>query len=252
MNCRDYREAIAAEPSECFEGGAAHAAGCAACAEFREEMRALDACIARALAIDVPEVKMPELPPVETGREATAGAQAPAASPSAGRRPFMSLPLWAGLAAAVAVAAFLGLRTPGGDDGHAQLVAEIVGHMDHEQASRQVTSVAVAEDALARVVDPAVATMDRGVGLITYAMSCVINGRTVPHLVVQGDRGPITLILMSEEPVERPVPLSGENVHGVLVPAGSGSIAIIGQREGQLAEVNRIGDRLARSVEWTI
>ena len=94
--------------------------------------------------------------------------------------------------------------------------------------------------------------MDRGVGLITYAMSCVINGRTVPHLVVQGDEGPITLILLSEEPVDHPISLSGENVRGVIVPVGSGSIAIIGQREGQLAEVDRIGDRLARSVEWTI
>jgi hypothetical protein len=124
--------------------------------------------------------------------------------------------------------------------------------MDHEESSRQVTSVAVEAGTLDKVVRSQASGMDHDIGLITYAMSCVINGRTVPHLVIQGNRGPVTLILLSGESLEEPIPLSGDNVHGVLLPVGSGSIAVIGQREDQLGEIDRIGRKLAESVEWTI
>jgi hypothetical protein len=247
MNCDEYREAIAADPSESFHGGAAHAAGCEACSNCRQEMRALDERIARALAIDVPEFEMPVLPPIEADDGRRAGAAAPTFRASR-----FSMPLWMGLAAAVVVAAVLVTGVPEREPGGQDLVDQIMAHMDHEEASRQVTSVPVATQTLNEVVSRRVSGMDQDIGLITYAMSCVINGRTVPHLVIQGSRGPVTLILLPEETVDAPIPLSGDNVHGVLLPVGSGSIAVIGQREDQLDEIGRIGQKLAKSVEWNI
>ena len=64
MNCEDFKKAIAADPSATFEG-AEHAAGCTDCAAFQAEMQAFDARIGKALAIDVPELTIPELPPIE-------------------------------------------------------------------------------------------------------------------------------------------------------------------------------------------
>jgi len=251
MNCEEYREAIAADPSGRLAGDDAHASGCDACSKYRDEMREFDECILRALAIDVPEFKLPGLPEIEP-----AGGERPAvAAISSGRRSrssFTSPPLWAGLAAAVAVVAVLFIGLPDTHTDHRQLVGEIIAHMDHEQASRQVTSIAVPAGTLHAVVDRKVAAMNRDVGLITYAMSCVINGRTVPHLVIQSNTGPVTLILLAEETIDSSIPLDGENVHGVLLPVGSGSIAVIGQREDQLDEIDRIGRELAESVEWSI
>lgn len=249
MNCEEYREAIAADPSGRFEGGDVHVSGCDACSKYGDEMRALDECIARALAIDVPELRLPDLPHIRRAGEPAAAADPPAAG---SRSRFMSPPLWAGLAAAVALLAVLFTGRFDARTDHRQLVAEIVAHMDHEQASRQVTSVPVPAETLHEIVDPKVAAMDRDVGLITYAMSCVINGRRVPHLVIQGSTGPVTLILLADEAIESAIPLAGESVHGVLLPVGSGSIAVIGQREDQLDEIDRIGKELAESVEWSI
>lgn len=165
---------------------------------------------------------------------------------------FTTPPFWAGLAAAVAVAAVLVFGIPQAERGTQDLVGEILAHMDHEEASRRVTSVPVATQTLNRVVGDQVAGMDHDVGLITYAMSCVINGRRVPHLVIQGNNGPVTLILLPDEAIHTSIPLSGENVHGVLLPVGSGSIAVIGQREDQLDEIGDIGRKLVESVEWNI
>jgi hypothetical protein len=248
MNCDEYREAIAADPSESFHGGAAHAAGCEQCSNYRQEIRVLDERIALALAIDVPELRMPELPPIEADNGRRTGA---AASHFRASR-FRSPPLWMGLAAAAVVAAVLVTGLPERERGGQDLADQIVAHMDHEEGSRRVTSVPVATQTLNKVVGRQVSGMDQDIGLITYAMSCVINGRTVPHLVIQGSRGPVTLILLPDETIDAPIPLSGDNVHGVLLPVGSGSIAVIGQREDQLEEIGQIGRKLAESVEWNI
>jgi uncharacterized protein DUF3379 len=84
--------------------------------------------------------------------------------------------------------------------------------------------------------------------LITYAQSCVINGREVPHLVIQGERGPITILLMPEEKVSGPESVTGESVKGVILPVGNGSIAIFGEREEALERIER---KVLDSVTWS-
>lgn len=250
MNCEEYREAITADPSESFAGGSAHSAACAECSRYRDEVHSLDARIAAALAIDVPPLRMPELAPLDR----RAGNVVDFKGKRSGR---IRAPVWLGIAAGVAVAVFAGLTLLSPGPARATLAEEIVAHMDHEQASRQVTSVAVSDERLYDVINPKVAApgataMNRNLGLVTYAQSCVINGNTVPHLVVQGESGPVTLILLPDETIEGPIPLSGDHVRGVIVPVGSGSVAIIGERSGQLEEIDRLGRRIIESVEWQI
>jgi hypothetical protein len=128
------------------------------------------------------------------------------------------------------------------------LAAQVLSHLDHEPNALLPTNTEVAEQRLAQVVNDEVGTMDRNIGLVTYAMSCVINGRTIPHLVIQGEKGPITLLLMPEEMVSMPVPLIGESINGVILPVGNGSIAIIGQRNERLDDIKK---RVVNSVEWS-
>jgi hypothetical protein len=247
MNCEQYRKAITADPSENFDGGMAHAAGCELCSRYRADLRSLDERIACALSIEVPALKMPVLPPAhEVANKVTDLPQ-----PGFARRFMPAPPLWAGLAASLIMVAILVVSFPGSERAPS-LAEEIIAHMDHEQDSRGVTSVPVSMRTLGEVVGPDVAAMDDSIGLITYAMSCIINGRTVPHLVVQGTGGPVTLILLPEETISASIPLSGENVYGVILPVGSGSVAVIGQREEQQSEIARIGRKIADSVEWTI
>ena len=241
MNCDDYIEAIAADPSESFAGGAEHAAGCDSCSAFKAEMRALDETIAKALAIDVPELAIPKLPPVEDDNVVNLPFRHTAR---------MTTPAWFGIAAALALAAVIGVQFTGNNPANDQLLAEtVLAHVDHEPWALEVTDVAVSEQRFSRVVNPSIGTMDRDIGLISYAQSCIINGRTIPHLVIQGEKGPVTLLLMPEEMVSSPVPLSGESVNGVILPHGDGSIAIIGEREERIDEIQ---DRVKESVEWSI
>lgn len=241
MSCEKYRQEIAADPSTSQEDVALHVAACPSCAAFSAEMRSLDQSIAKALAIDVPELKMPELPSIENDNVVTLPFK---------RQNRITTPAWIGIAASFALAAIIGIQFFGSDpSGGLTLGEEILAHLDHEPRALRITNVAVSDERLSRVVNPSVGTMDRNVGLVTYARSCVINGKTVPHLVIQGEKGPITLLLMPEEMVDGAVSLDGDSVDGVILPVGSGSIAIIGERGERLEEIEQ---RVIDSVEWSI
>ena len=234
MNCEEYREAITADPS--WEGGEEHVSACAACASYRDEMRAVDRRISGALSIEVPELRMPELPDIDTEKVVTLSK----------RR--LSTPAWFALAATVVVAAFLGIRMYGGNVTYPSLADEIVAHLDHEPYALRVTDKRVSDRKLARVVPATVANMDHDAGLITYAQTCVINGKKVPHLVIQGERGPVTILLMPDEMIGDAVEIEGQSINGVILPVGSGSVAIIGQEEERL---DRIEQSVMNSVAWS-
>ena len=235
MNCQQYREALAAQPDELSAGADAHVAQCAECAAFRRDIQSLEELIARALQIDVPELRLPELKPVD-------GSSAVASLPL--RR--MSTPVWLGLAASVAIAAVLGIRLLANDPVQPSLAAAILEHLDHEPQALRATNTAVSAQRLDDVVGVR-ADMDSSPGLVTYAMTCVINGHTVPHLVIQGERGPVTILLLAEETIYASLPIEGEAVRGVILPVGSGSIAVIGERDEPL---DKIQEQVVNSVHW--
>ena len=241
MQDKDYKETIAADPGAAFDDSMLSAEDREAAKAFRDEMRALDEKIARALAIDVPDLQMPALPDLE---EDVNVVQMPVRN-----KPRFTTPAWVGIAASVAVLAVLGARFLGPDPAYPSLAAEVIAHLDHEPQALRVTTEAVPERRLQNVVHRSGAEIDSGVGLVTYARSCVINGKTVPHLVIQGKLGPITLLLMPDEKVDNATPLSGDGINGVILPVGSGSIAIIGEREENLHDVKQ---RVVGSVTFSI
>ncbi len=235
MNCEEYQQAITADPS--FNDDAGHVSGCPACQDYRVQMRLLDSQIARALEIDVPQVTMPELPEV-----------APDNVVAMSRRRGPTAPAWFAMAATVTVAAILGVRMISSSVEFDSLEDEVLAHLDHEPAALRVTDVAVSDQRLRSVVPADVAAMDHSAGLITYAQSCPIRGKEVPHLVIQGKEGPVTILLMPEETITEAVQLSGEHVNGVILPVGSGSIAIIGGRDERLEKIEQ---QVLKSVTWT-
>jgi len=129
------------------------------------------------------------------------------------------------------------------------LADEVLAHLDHEPAALLPSTTPVSGERLASVVPANVARMDPGAGLITYAQSCEINGNTVPHLVIQGEYGPITILLMPEEAIAGATPIDGDNIRGVILPVGDGSVAIIGAREEKLDKVEK---SVLESVRWSI
>lgn len=199
-------------------------------------LKALDLRIARALQIDVPPLVMPELPDID---------ESVAALPVRRRS---KAPVWFAVAATVVLGLSIALRMSSMFEDYDTLADEVLAHLDHEPRALRVTDVPVSDRRLQRTVPASLAVFDRNESLITYANSCIINGHRVPHLVVQGQHGPVTILLMPEEKVDETVPLDGNAVHGVILPVGDGSIAIIGPRDEPLEPIQ---ENVRASLTWT-
>ncbi|MEM9687892.1 MAG: DUF3379 family protein [Pseudomonadota bacterium] len=238
MDCNELKQKIYADPYAVTE---AELAECEDCRVLLDEVRATDAQLKQAMSIGVPPLKMPELPAIDTDNVV-----------GLPTRRAKKAPMWLATAAAVTLAAFLGINTfTGHDHSHddATLAAQIIEHMAHEPYALKVTDVPVSDRRLNRIVPATVADVSHDAGLITYAESCEINGNLVPHLVIQGENGPVTIILLPDEKVESATPLDGGGFKGLLVPVGEGSIAILGEESPE--SMQRIRESFTSSANWS-
>jgi hypothetical protein len=114
------------------------------------------------------------------------------------------------------------------------LASELVEHVLHEPGSWQ-SRQPVTPELLAAVLAEAGVRYDVGLP-VTYASPCPFRGRVVPHLVVQTDRGPLTVMVLAHVKSTAKEKFSEGGYRGVVLPAGVGSIAVVA-RQGQ--EVDR-------------
>ena len=220
MTCDDARLLIGADPGATTPELEEHLATCAACARFREEMRALDAEIRRAL----------ERPP-DTVR------------PRSGRPP-RTWRQWA-LAASVVLASFavlaVWLLRPSDT-----LAREVVAHVQAEPESWLATQHVSAQD-IGQALRGAGVALDVTSDRVMYAQSCWFRGHYVPHLVIQTARGPATVLILRHEQVRARRSFHEAGMTGLIIPAEHGSIAVLTRGAGDPAD---IAGHMQDEVHW--
>lgn len=144
----------------------------------------------------------------------------------------------------LATALWVGLREP------SELPAAVMAHVHHEPEALARTEQAVPAAEMEAVLRRAGAELMRPVGLVSYVKLCPFRGNMVAHFVVQGDKGPVTVLLLPEENVVTTTPVREDGFVGTLVPLEiGGSIAVVGGTDESL---DVIRDRLVRAVRWSI
>ncbi len=236
MNCETLRERLAQDPARVDEEYDRHAESCAACQAYRQRLLRAEALIQDALRFDVNSI----------GR---ADEDGPAASVA--RAGWVN---WAsGLAAGLLVGVTLwGFLSGGSNLSPEELASAVVDHWYHEPDSWLETSSVVSAALLAEVLAGEAELDQAALQTVSYAETCWVAGEWIPHLVVQGETGPYMVLLMPGRVLQSPVPLSlpEEGLSGSIMPAGGGSIAVLGA--GQSSEIDRLENTLAAAVDWTI
>ena len=236
MNCLELRRILMAEPQRRDGGVAEHLKDCAACANFAREMTALNARLEAAFKVPVPE-----------------GLEARIALDGSLRNRRRPLRPWMALAASVLMVGLLttfAWRHEHPSD--ATLASAVVRHIENPEEVQAIgPNRALIHDAayIAGVMHTAGAGMQGGMDDVTYAQVCLFRGERVAHLVVQGANGPVTIMLLRHIHVEKTVPVDEDGFHGVIVPAGKGSIAIVTNNN---TPVQPMESELASKVEWTL
>ncbi len=226
MNCLEFRRAAGADPEHLDADARAHLDACPACAEYHRSLVAMDATILKALQVPL-----------------TAAAAAVRTSPP--KRPPLPRSRWLALAASIVAGVLVGsLLWVGGP--RATLAREVVEHVLHEPQSLTATHADLAD--VERILGDAGVRVRPGIGTVSYARSCPFRGHVVPHLVVRTAHGPVTVLVLRNESVRRAIPFEEQGYVGSLVPAGPGSVAIVGGARADVAEVTA---RLLEAVQWT-
>jgi hypothetical protein len=205
-HCREARLMIGADPRGALPPAlAAHVEGCEACRRFRADTLALETRLQAALELPLQQPVPRQLPV----------------------RRFA-------LAASVALALFFGgafwMLRPS-----SALAGEVVEHVEHEPSSWQA-EVVLPESYVAGVLAEAGVKIDMKYPVV-YATRCPFRGGFVPHLVVQTDSGPVTVMVLARERVRERTEFAEGGYRGVIVPAGDGAIAVITRWEIDPAEV---------------
>jgi hypothetical protein len=164
----------------------------------------------------------PTTPPVATAPRATVIPlqRKPRAPVAKHKRPRL-LAFAASIAAALVVGATLWLSRP-----PESLAAEIVTHVEGEPNSWQKTQPVSAEQ-LDAVLHKSGVKLGTGMEPVVYASSCWFRGHFVPHVVVTTKHGPVTVMILLHEQVKAAQQFNEDGFAGLLVPAHTGSVAVL-------------------------
>jgi hypothetical protein len=215
VDCRHVRVAIGGDPHRLSAETSAHLATCAACRQFHAETVDLDGRLRAALELPLARFRKPATP---------------------ARR----FALAASLLLASLVAGGIWLASP-----QPALAGEVLEHIRHESGSWGAHEV-LSTSELALVLQKAGVQFDTSMPVV-YAMACTFRGHRVPHMVVQTAKGPMTVMLLAHEKLSARQEFFEEGYHGVLLPAGSGSIALL-MRGGEVPEA--IASQVVSGVRW--
>jgi Protein of unknown function (DUF3379) len=219
MNCADYRRSILADPTDRDPALLEHRAACPVCGPYTVRLLGFESRLDRAL-------RVAHSVPVNRNR-------------------------WFAMAASVllacVVAGGLWLTIP-----NRSLAADVAKHVQGEPQSWLRTDVPVPEGELADVLRNSHLRLAAKSGIVSYAASCEFRGHHVPHLVVQTESGPVTVMVLVHERVSKSMEFDEQGYRGVIVPvAGHGSVAVLAQGPAMsLTTIEQIAARVEESIVW--
>jgi hypothetical protein len=230
MECLEFRRVAGADPGGLGPEALAHAERCASCAGYLGQLQRLDGLILEALRVPLPASTV----------AAGAGAAGSGTTVPGQRRRWMALA--ASIIGGVLVGTLLWVGGP-----EKSIARQLVEHIEHEPEALLVTGEPADPARLGKVLARAGISLRPEIGVVHYARSCPFRGDRVPHLVVESDGGPVTVMVLRNEKSAAPVSFEEDGYKGRIVPAGPGSIAIIGSDEVDLEQVVA---RVLAAVEW--
>lgn len=215
--CVHARVQIGGDPHNLPPEVTAHLTTCAACTRFREETLALDARLRAAL--ELPLAKFREVEPAPPARRYA---------------------LAASIALAVLLAGGFWIFQP-----RSALAHDVVAHVLEEGSSWDQQQLLPAAE-VAGILHTAGVQFDASLPVV-YGYACPFRGHRVPHFVVQTANGPMTVMLLAHEKVSKRTKFAEEGLHGELLPAGSGSVAVL-MRTGEVPE--DLAGKIVSAARW--
>jgi len=251
MDCARYRRLMMVDPHDRDPQLREHRESCHDCNLYTKRLLRFESRLDRALRVTLSG---------QADSATQAGLGAPlsdrvaalhAKSPRTARRLPAYRKGWLAMAASVVLAVVVGtlwLSVP-----RPSLAADVVTHMAGEPDAWRHTDIPVPSPTLQDVLRDSHLNLAAGAGIVSYASSCAFRGHHVPHLVIQTESGPVTVMVLVHERETKPVQFDEQGYRGVIVPvAGHGSLAVLTRGpDADPKTIERIAARVLDSIVWT-
>ena len=229
MNCLEFRRTLLENPAEESNQFMDHLASCDNCAKEYNRAQEFEATLKEALLIDTPDNLSERILLSQQMQK---------------KRSIVSKP-WMAIAASIALfsaSIFFAFNTTHINNELGQTALHhILDERPHLHESNNVSTQKLAE-----LVGDMGGQLTASLGQVNFAGRCQIRKYKGLHLVLSGEKGAVTVLLMPKEYSEAEH-IQGERFQGSLIPTSYGSMAVIGE---QGEDTIRIGKRVMNALSW--
>ncbi len=231
MNCLEFRRQCLAEPASQDSAFLHHKGECESCAGLVAQVGQFDKRLSDALRVDVPENLASRI----ILRQSLAQAHK---WPARLRSVYA---IAAGVLLAVGLAGLLTAvtRAPSFEQ-------SVVTHLDTEW-NRLIAQRDVTEQKLVRVLSSLGGELQGEIGDIRHASVCDFAKEGGAHLVFDGRKGPVVVLLLPKKHVEAPRAVATKQFDGSIVPTNHGSMVVIGAEGEDLQDITR---KVRSAIVW--
>ena len=222
MECMSFRTTILADPGCNDDAIVEHAAECRQCGTCRRDLRRFSFSLDNAIKIPLPESLQAKILLRQSSRP----------NRIVGWRTASAL----GVCAMIAVIAIaIGHRIETANS--PSQWAEAVEHYIERTVVTASPIAAVSHQDVNEMLKQIGVHLDESLGSVAIATPCIIGNRRGAHLVVRGDDGPVSVLIMPEAELQQEIEFKTTNISGVIAPCPRGSIAVVGYVEEPIGKI---------------
>gem|GEM_PF-1086101 len=226
LDCKRFQKTAGADLNALDQSLLAHVEGCADCDAFLKKARRFDKSLAAAIKVDVPNDLIQKL--LHNADEVGSGQ-------AGGSNRF---PRFMAVAASVLLivgASFMVNRVAPVPTQSLEQV--VLSHIEAEPKMLTLASFVPDDVAKARLLDFGI-EMKRPMGKVSHIELCDIGETQGVHIVMEGEKGPVTLLFLPTIPSQTTRFFSEGRWVGYTAPAGEGTLAIVGEVGEPLEEID--------------
>ncbi len=231
MNCLEFRRLIDIDPVSQDEDVILHKAQCESCAGFASRAARFSTALNAAARIKAPENL--------ASRVLLRQSFLPSKSKFSRRNVFaLAASVFVVLSLALSAAVVVNIQDP-----LAREIFTLVRYADYAMEPK----IPLGEKPVAKAIARAGLKLEGRLDKVTFAGNCLLQQKIAGHLVIQGEKAPITVFLTREMQIDSKTAIRSDNLRGIVVPMEKGAIIVVGAAGESLTE---LVERVAAAVRW--